>query len=184
MPRTQSSDGFTWPLIRRMARALGLLALITFGAASFAAERGTITSIQQFWDLSATQKRAETHPVELACTVTYFDPDWRILFVQDDQGGGAYVPYGNNPYPFKAGEAIMVRGEFRLPNIDVNFEHVTVTQRTGPKVPALDATDAIRQALRFDNRYVVLEGFVDRFRRSDETHLQLQMSVNGESVLA
>ena len=167
-----------------MARALGLLTLFISGPAHLAAAPELITSIQQFWDLSATHRRLETHPVELACTVTYFDPEWKILFVQDDTGIGAYAPYGGNPYPFKAGEAIVARGEFRPPNVDVNFEHVVVTARSGPKVPALDATEAVRQALRFDNRYVVLEGFVDRFRRSDERHLQLQMSVNGESVLA
>jgi signal transduction histidine kinase/ActR/RegA family two-component response regulator len=160
---------------------MGFCLLLAVGIAARGGDGRLITSIQEYWELPPVDK-ARPQEFELACTVTYFDPDWRILFVQDDYGSGAYVPYGNNPYPFKMGEAIVARGTFVPPSIDVSFEHATVRPRQGPPVKPLDATAAVSQARRFDNRLVAMEGFVDRFRRSDERHLQLTLSVNGVSV--
>jgi len=167
-----------------MARGLGLVLALASGVAAWAEDRPLITSIQEYWNLTPA-KKAQPHDFELACTVTYFDPDWKILFVQDEQGLGAYVPYGDNPHAFKSGEAILARGQFRPPGIDVSFEHATVTPRdAAARVRPLDATAGISQARRFDNRYVLVEGFVDRIRRSDEKHVQLNVSVNGASVYA
>jgi signal transduction histidine kinase/CheY-like chemotaxis protein len=183
MPRIPLIEGFLSPSIRWLARGLAALAFLAGTGASWAAAGQTITSIQQYWDLTSAEK-AQPQEFELACTVTFFDPEWRILFVQDASGQGAYVPYGNNPYPFKAGEGILARGRFLPPGLDISFEHATVTPRSAPAVSPVEATGGVSQPRRFDNRYVAMEGFVDRIRRSDEKHLQLNMSVNGESVFA
>src|SRR4051812_39384741 len=121
MPRTHSIEGFLTPSIHGMARGLALLILLASGATSGAAAGPLVTSIQQYWELTAEEK-AQPQEFELVCTVTYFDPEWRILFVQDASGHGAYVPYGDNPYPFKAGEGIIARGRFPARGIDVSFE--------------------------------------------------------------
>ena len=161
-----------------------MLAWVASGSTGLAAGGPLLTSIQQYWDLPVAE-RAQPQEFELACTVTYFDPEWRILFVQDAEGQGAYVPYGDNSYPFKVGEGIVARGRFLPPSIDVSFEHATVTAlAVGPVVQPMDATAGVSHPRRFDNRYVTMEGFVDRVRRSDEKHLLLNLSVNGESVFA
>src|SRR6266700_3127623 len=59
-----------------------------------------ISSVQQYWDLTPEQK-SRPLPFELKCYVTFFDPQWKMLFIQDLHGSGAYVPYGDNPYVFK-----------------------------------------------------------------------------------
>ncbi len=163
-----------------MRRWFGLLVFLAGGMVLPAAE-GLITSIQQYWELPSDQK-ALPQNFELACTVTYFDPDWRILFVQDETGAGAYVPYGDNAYPFKTGEAIMARGQFLPPSVDISFEHATVTARVGEPVPALDATASILHHAKFRNRRVTVEGVVDSVRRADDRHVGLLLSINGESV--
>ena len=141
-----------------------------------------ITSIQQYWDLTPAQKSLP-QDFELECTVTYFDPFWRMLFVQDRAGLGAYVPYAGNTYPFKAGEAITARGQFIPPNADISFEHATITPRvTGEPLPVLNVAERLSEYAKFVTKWVSLEGYVDRERRSDEEHLQLILTVNGTAV--
>ncbi len=148
------------------------------------AGRTEITSIQQFWELTSEEK-AKPQNFSLDCTVTYFDPVWRVLFIQDEAGTGAYVPYGANEYAFKAGETITARGTFVPPNADVSFEHATISPRAGTPIPALPVAADIAQHTRFTAKLVTLEGYVDNGRRAaDAEHLQLLLSVNGESVAA
>ena len=68
-----------------------------------------VTGIQQYWDLTPEQK---SKPVllRLECDVTYADPAWKMFYIQDASGQGAYVPYGDNLFPFKAGQHIVATG--------------------------------------------------------------------------
>ncbi len=170
---------------RHGARWLALCALLAGGLAAqtpdATARRPGITSIQQFWDLPPDLK-AQPQDFEIAGTITYFDPAWRILFFQDREGSAAYVPYGDNPHAFKFGEQIVARGVFVPPNLDVSFEHAAITPQPGPAPAPLVATKTVSDHARFINRFVTVDGFVDRERRMDETHLQLSLSVNGENV--
>ncbi|MFZ5494744.1 MAG: ATP-binding protein [Verrucomicrobiota bacterium] len=157
------------------------LAAFTLSSGLRAAPDVLVRSIQQYWNLPPAQK---TGPVdfELACTVTYYDPEWRMLFVQDDAGDAAYVPYGANAYPFKAGEAIVARGRFLPPSQDVSFEHARIQPRTGPGLAPADVTQEIRDYSRHIRKYVSATGFVDWVRRVDERHMQIAMSIDGLSV--
>jgi len=178
-----------WAQIRHVISLAILTCLMTAVARAQTAPDGAasdpapvITSIQQYWDLVAEQK---TRPIELnlECTVTFFDSAWRILFVQDKAGVGAYVPYGTNAYPFKAGEAITARGMLVPPNADISFEHATVTPRpqTEPPVP-LDVTDHIADHAKYIVKLVSIEGYVDRVRRPNDDHLHLTVALNGTLV--
>ncbi len=140
-----------------------------------------ITSIQEYWNLPVERK---SRPVdfELNCTVTYFDHGWHMLFVQDDAGDGAYVPYGDNDYPFKAGEAIVARGKFLPPSQDVSFEHAVISARSSSRLQPIDITSDVRNHTKYIRKYVSIEGYVDWVRRVDEGHMQLAMSVDGQSV--
>lgn len=138
-----------------------------------------ITSIQQYWDLTAEEK-SRPLAFELDCTVTFFDPEWKILFVQDASGAGAYVPYGTNVHPFKAGESITAKGIILPPNADITFEHATITPREANAVLQIaDVSDRLAEHTRFIRKYVSVEGYVDRIRRPNEVHLNLTLAVNG-----
>ncbi|RXK56753.1 response regulator [Oleiharenicola lentus] len=172
-------------LLLHFLRLLPAVAGISAGAlwAAPTGEKPEVTSIRQYW-LLPVERKAQPVDFELACTVTYIDadPSWRMLFVQDDEGEAAYVPYGNNAYPFRAGEAILVRGQFLPPSLDVSFEHAEVTRRDAPPLQPLDCTKEIRNHAKFIRKYVALEGYVDWVRRVDETHMQMSLSVDGLSV--
>ena len=148
-----------------------------------AAPAAPVTSLQQFWNLPAEQKAGPVE-FELACTVTYFDPEWRALVVQDLEGSGTYVSYGDNPHPFKPGQAILVRGRFMPPNQnkDVSFEHAVVSIRAGPPVAPIDVTREVLDHQKFAMRYVAAEGFVDWVNRVDGRRMQLALSIGGTTV--
>jgi two-component system cell cycle sensor histidine kinase/response regulator CckA len=182
-------SSFAGLLPTRTFRSLCLLGLATFAPFLLEAEERTagpadnlvIRSIRQYWDLSVARKK-EPVDVELGCTVTYFDPEWRMLFVQDDEGDAAYVPYGDNAYPFKAGERIVARGRFMPPSQDVSFEHTIITPGTGPALVPVDVTREIRLHSKYASKYVSAEGYVDWVRRVDNGHMQMAMSVEGQGI--
>ncbi len=140
-----------------------------------------ITSVQQYWDLTPEQK-SRSQPFELHCYVTYFDPEWKMLYIQDLNGKGAYVPYGDNPHPFRSGERILASGVFVPPNADVSFEHATITVEGQGWPQPLPLAGKVTQAGQFITKVVTVEGFVDRYRQLGPRHLQLNLSVEGVPV--
>jgi signal transduction histidine kinase/ActR/RegA family two-component response regulator len=150
-------------------------------AAPPAPEAPVVRSISQYWNLSAEAK-SRPIDVELVCHVTYFDAQWRMLFVQDEAGDAAYVPYGDNGYPFKVGESIIARGQFIPPSLDVSFEHVAISPHRAPAPTPVPVTEEITNHQKNMRKLVLVEGIVDWMRRVDDLHLQLALSVNGQNV--
>ena len=142
-----------------------------------------ITNIQQYWDLTPEQK---SRPVllRLECDVTYTDAGWKMLFVQDANGEGAYVPYGDNLFLFKAGQHIVATGTILPPNADISFEHATITQQGSSRLVPYSIAGKVTQFRQAIRRFVTCEGLVDHFRRLDPTHLYLTLSVEGETIFA
>ncbi|HEY4246348.1 MAG TPA: ATP-binding protein [Lacunisphaera sp.] len=150
---------------------------------SAAVPDAVITSIQQYWDLTSEQK-AQPQRFRLECYITYFDPAWKALFIQDMKGVGAYVPYGDNAYPFHPGQRILAAGEFVPPNADISFEHATITDE-GPGWPTpLLVGRRIGDAPKFVTKFVTVEGYVDHYRRLEPRELELTLSIDGRSVIA
>jgi two-component system, cell cycle sensor histidine kinase and response regulator CckA len=142
-----------------------------------------ITSIQQYWDLTPEQK---SRPVflRLECDVTYADAGWKMLFIQDANGQGAYVPYGDNLFPFKAGQHIIAAGMIMPPSADISFEHATVAQQGSSRLIPNSIAGKVTQFQQFIRKFVTCEGLVDHYRRLDPTHLPLTLSVEGETIFA
>ena len=189
MPRYFSPAGSALAAILPSLLRVGLVLAAGWGSSWAAAEERVpvndgllVTAIQQYWDVPLERKAAPID-FELACTVTYFDPEWRILFVQDERGDAAFVPYGSLAYPFKAGEAILARGRFVPPSLDISFEHAVVEPREGRPLVPVDVTSRVTDHTRLIRRYVSLEGVVDWSRRVDARHFQVALSVGGETVL-
>ena len=121
-----------------------------------------ITNIQQYWDLTPEQK---SRPVllRLECDVTYTDAGWKMLFVQDANGEGAYVPYGDNLFLFKAGQHIVATGTILPPNADISFEHATITQQGSSRLVPYSIAGKVTQFRQAIRRFVTCEGLVDHF---------------------
>ena len=56
-----------------------------------------ITSIRDFWNLTSEQ-RLHSHPFRLECDVSFYDPIWKNLWIQDSVEG-AYVGLGKAQLP-------------------------------------------------------------------------------------
>ena len=142
-----------------------------------------ITSIQQYWDLTPEQK-SQPVPLRLECDVTYSDAGWKMLYIQDAGGEGAYVPYGDNLFQFKAGQHIIAIGTILPPSADISFEHATITQQGSSRLVPYSIAGKAMQFRQATRKFVSFEGLVDHFNRYNPTHLQLTLSVEGEPVFA
>ncbi|MEJ2145249.1 MAG: PAS domain S-box protein [Acidobacteriota bacterium] len=52
---------------------------------------------------------ARGYPVRVRAVVTYFDPDWQLLFVQDSSGG-VFVEHHHETWAFEVGQKIEIEG--------------------------------------------------------------------------
>jgi signal transduction histidine kinase len=142
-----------------------------------------ITSIQQFWNLTQEQ-RFHSWTFKIGCDVTYFDPGWKILYVQDADGDGAYVPFNTPNFPFKSGERIVVTGRLVPPNTDLSFNDAIISPAGNSGAVPVPVDGGIAQWEKFKSKFVSSEGFVDRYSRYDPDHLQITLSIEGQTVVA
>ncbi len=142
-----------------------------------------ITSIQQYWDTPPEQK-ARPCAFRIECDVTYYDSVWKILFVQDAHGDGAYVPSAKLTFPFKAGQHLVAEGLFVPPGADISFDHATITL-VGASAPVpKSSAGRFAEAGELLNKYITAEGFVDRYSRMDAHHLRVTLSIEGGTAIA
>jgi signal transduction histidine kinase len=141
-----------------------------------------VTSIQQFWNLTFEQK-SRSCAFKIECDVTYFDPSWKILYVQDTNGDGAYVPFNTLNFPFKADERIVVAGQLFPPISDLSFNHAVFRPAGVSRIVPEPVAGGITQWEKFKSKFVTAEGFVDRYSRFDSDHLQITLSVEGQTVV-
>ena len=173
---------------RRRAFVLGLVVVCRLTdlrseatpAAAPASEPPVITSISQFWKLRAEASHT-TLPLDLECNVVFYDPAWKLLWIQDE-AAGAYVPSGYRAFSFKRGDRIHVTGTLPPPNLDLTFEQATVTVVGTAQTRSIPAAGRLEQSSALENRLVSVEGFVNR-QSSAEGHLQLMLAVEGRTVV-
>ena len=187
---TPGTARHTPPITRILRRALLLaaaLALQCSRAEDAAGPSGqpavpVVTSISQFWNMSAEQK-ARPCAFRLECDVTFVDPIWKILFVQDSDGDGAYVPSASLQFPFKEGQRIVASGLFVPPNGDVSFAHAVINPAGGSRATPRPLGGHLSEASQWASRLVTAEGFVDRYDRRDVAHLRITLSIEGQTLL-
>lgn len=143
----------------------------------------TITSINQFWGRN-TEEKARPSPFRIACEVTYYDPFWKILFIKDSNGEGAYIPSSDTlAVPFDFGQQLVVSGQFLPPGDAVRFDNAQI-QVTGQSAPEpIPITDGITDPRRYLNTFVSVEGVVDHYSRMDANHIGITLSTAGTTLL-
>ena len=141
----------------------------------------TVTSIKQYWELSAEAKQRPV-PFRLECDVTYYDSEWNLLWVQDADSA-AYVIPGPRPLPIQAGQRILVTGT-NPPGTDLSFADASF-QVLGLASPApLPTENRLGQTNLFSNRLVSVDVQVDRLASPNSGHQQYLLSVEGRPALA
>jgi hypothetical protein len=142
-----------------------------------------LNQLTGYWTLTDSERE---HPVpfHFDCSVTYYDPIWRILFVQDGSGA-AYIPDSETlRFSFDWGQRLDVVGQLLPPRKDIRFDHAEIRQTGTRKPVAVPTHGNVYDAGMYQNRYVSVEGLVDHVRREDATHVGLSLSVEGKSIVA
>jgi diguanylate cyclase (GGDEF)-like protein len=68
----------------------------------------TLTSVASVHELSAAQASAAV-PARITGVVTFFDEDWKLLFVQD-RTGGIFLPYSGSSFAISPGMRLTISG--------------------------------------------------------------------------
>jgi signal transduction histidine kinase len=119
----------------------------------------TLTNVSQVIRLSK-QRASGQLPVCLRGVITYTDPDWRNLFVQD-QTGGVYLD--SDQTNLATGQFVEVRGQTRRGGFAPEIKATSVQVLTNADFPSpalVDLTDLANGNL--DAHWIQLEGVVRR----------------------
>ena len=143
---------------------------------------GVITSIRQFWNLSA-EERTRSHSYRIECDVLFYDAAWKNLWIHDG-AEGAYAAVGATKLPVASGQRVVVTGTFEPPNQDLSLATATVLSARSSNVIPLAAVGSLFDAERFQNQLTTMEGLVVRQSRLDSEHLFLTLDSEGGTVFA
>jgi signal transduction histidine kinase/CheY-like chemotaxis protein len=181
---------FFHPLRRRW---MGLLFCASLGLAGnfLAAENAPtpsrivspnlITSFEQIWQMTEVETK-EWHRLKLEYVVYYYDPLWKALWGRSGESD-SYLSVGSEPFPIKPRQRIRVEGLILPMNgLIVTEPKVTVLAENVP-VEILPTRGEIANTQRFNKRLVRVEGYVNRQAARDANHQELELIVEGQSVL-
>jgi diguanylate cyclase (GGDEF)-like protein len=134
-----------------------------------------LTSVAAIRDLSVTQANAAL-PVKITGVVTYNDPGWKQLFLQDSTGG-IYVKYAGSRAPLAAGQRVTAvgltnAGDYAPVIVAPKFQLLGKGQMPRP-VP-MTAADASSGVL--DSQFVEVEGVIHPLKLNEEpNHLTFEL---------
>jgi signal transduction histidine kinase/CheY-like chemotaxis protein len=142
-----------------------------------------VTTIQQYWSVQSAGRR-EGAEFRLEADVTYCDPAWGHVWLQDETGGAFFATGAATP-AFPAGQRVRISGRF--PDVrTIAFTGATL-ETVGParvrplELPSLGWHE---QPEQFNDRLVLVEAHVDHQSLSDPEHLHLFLSADGRAVFA
>ena len=133
-----------------------------------------VSEIRQLTPLQVEERR----PIVLSGVVTYYDPIWRMFFVQDETGG-IYVDYAGTVFPIDAGDSVELTG-LAAPGLygpivvtpSVRLHRKATLPVSRPKqLKSLQTADA-------DSQWVTVVGVVHA-SRVDDFHQVLEVAANG-----
>ena len=142
-----------------------------------------VTSFQSYWDLPIAERNAGVD-YRIEADVTYYDPDWGLLWLQDETTG-IYLRSGPKTLPFQQGQHIRITGRFpanSAPTLDGASFEILGDARIQPI--ALPDTGWLEKTEPFNNRLVSLEAHVDKQVLTDPEHLHLFLSADGRPLYA
>ncbi|HLP02557.1 MAG TPA: ATP-binding protein [Opitutaceae bacterium] len=142
-----------------------------------------ITRIDQYWTTQSAGRR-EGVEFSLEADVTYSDPAWGHVWLQDATAGAFFGTSAETPL-FPAGQRVRITGRFPSERT-IAFTGASLAilgpARTRPlELPPLGWHEHPDQ---FNDRLVRLEAYVDRQSLSDPEHLHLFLSADGHAAFA
>ena len=120
------------------------------------------------------------HRVRLRGVVTYYDPVWRLVFVQDETAG-VYVNTEGAMSPFAIGDAVEVEGQTDWGGFAPSVTNARIRAAGGRRpwpAPAAARLDALRSGA-FDSQWVTVSGLVRRVSTDAQGHLFFELRTGG-----
>jgi len=173
--------GFGGAALLALAPA-GIQAAETPAAPPAAQTVQTITSPAQIFKLS-TDDKSVAHPLRIEGRVSYVDPRWRHLWL-DQNGLGEYMLLSTNPPMLLQGQRVRIEGTI-VPSkgLDAGAVTVSVLEADAPS-QALDADGRMFDIAAFNNRVVGVQAYVDAERLLDDDHLRLGLVIGDQPAIA
>lgn len=140
-----------------------------------------ITEPVQIWNMS-TEERSQTHPLHIAGRVSYYDPGFRMLWLECSNGGN-YIQLGATAPAIRTGQYVTIDGKI-TPKNGLNAEEVTVRviAEKAPVTP-LNTKGRINDFDTLHARIVTVEGYVDSQQYVDAQHIRLILIVENRPVI-
>ncbi len=134
-----------------------------------------LTTIESIRSLEETQAN-HALPVRITGVITYHDPEWKQLFLQDATGG-IFVKYPGTSVPLREGQRITVVGltnEGDFAPVIVAPKVLAVDKGVLPTPVELTSKEAISASV--DSQFVVVEGVVHPIKNDQEPlHLTFEL---------
>lgn len=141
-----------------------------------------ITDPAQLWSMPDAAKSLP-HPVHLEARVNFYDPIWKLLWIEN-HGRGGYVPI-TGPIPnLRAGDWVLIEGVM-IPETGLDPSRVRVTVlRSQVPVEPLRANGCINNVDMLAHQVVVADAYVDDQQLVTPEHLRLSLIVDNRPAIA
>jgi len=155
-----------WASVNRMARAFRgnwpvLLLLVSISVSSQTGSKPAPRRVLRLVQEIATMKNAEgakAYPVEFTGSVTYSDPEWGLLFIQD-ASGSTYINVHGSAIKYALGTILRVDGTTAAGDVGPIVAHAKVRVMGSGQAPVPEAKPlADLDAGTADSRWVSTEG--------------------------
>ena len=140
-----------------------------------------ITTAREFWALPP-EARTTRHAFCFEGRVNFYDPTWRLLWMENAGEGFFLAPSGPLP-ALRSGQRVRLEGTM-VPAVGLQAEttRITVLEASTPGAP-LATHERIGDLRTFDRRLVTVEAYVDEQQLIDAEHVRLWLIVEGRSVI-
>ena len=142
-----------------------------------------IVDAEQYWHFSSAQ-RAASHTVSFDARINYYDPDWRLLWVETN-GAGGYLPLtpGSSHFPVHEGQLVHIEGTM-IPakGYSTDTLKMTVIKDYVP-VTVWPTAGHIGEIRKLDRHMVSVEGYVDSQLHNGEGHERMVVVVDDRPVI-
>ncbi len=124
------------------------------------------------------------YPVQLQGTITYYRPEWRLLFLQDNTGG-IYVFAGQHRSPIATGDTVKLTGESGLGTlgpivVEPKFEHLPTGEP--PKAQSRSVVELASSCC--DAQWVQIEAVAQSLNRGERGDLVASLGTYDHPVRA
>ncbi len=138
-----------------LACLLQIVQVVSLGAA----EETPLKEIAAVHALDSAQLEAGV-PVEATATVTYFDPVWKVMFVQHADAGMFVLP-GEMPNDLRAGSRVRLRATGRMGDYEAVLTEPELMDRSAGRFPLpVPATASELKSGKLNARWVEVKGQV------------------------